>query len=206
MLNPHSPNTNKATIYLIDDDEDVRGSLKLALERMNYQTKDFLSPEKFLHQAHEIQSPGVILLDMKMPEMSRVDVQNQLIKLGVKTPIIFISGQSRPQQIIDGMRNGAYQFLLKPFELLDLKVFIEKALEDDDKDRHLIARFHTLTPKEKETFQELADGKLIKHIALDRNVSESVIKLHKARAMEKLGIKTLQAPTSIHRKLQQLLK
>jgi two-component system response regulator FixJ len=173
---------------------------------MNYQTKIFSSPEKFLHQAHEIQSPGVILLDMQMPEMSGVDVQNQLIKLGVKTPIIFISGQSRPQQIIDGMRNGAYQFLLKPFELLELKVFIEKTLEDDDKDRHLIARFHTLTPKEKETFQELADGKLIKHIALDRNVSESVIKPHKARAMEKLGIKTLQALTSTHRKLQQLLK
>jgi FixJ family two-component response regulator len=197
---------NNATIYIVDDDEGMRNSLKLALEQMKYRIKAFSSPELFLHNAQDIESPGVVLLDMQMPEITGVEIQNELMKMGICTPIIFMSGQSRPQQIIDSMRNGAYHFLLKPFDLGTLKECIEKALKKDDKNRVLITKYNALTPKEKETFQELASGKLIKQIALQRKVSESVIKLHKARAMEKLGIKSLQALTLVHEELQQHLK
>ncbi|MBU3556210.1 response regulator transcription factor [Polynucleobacter sp. Ross1-W9] len=190
-----------SVIYLIDDDDEMRDSLSGALKRMHYSVTSFSSANDFIESVRFPKSPSVILLDMQMPQMSGIQLQEWLMSNNCQTPIIFISGQSHPQQIIDGLHNGAYRFLLKPFELHELKDFIDGAMAMDEGRDRLDTAYAKLTPREKEVFIELAKGRLVKQIALDRGVSESVIKLHKAQAMKKLGAKSLQALANFYKAL-----
>ena len=120
-------------------------------------------------------------------------------------PIIFISGRSQPQQIIQGMKKGALDFLLKPFELGDLVRSIEEALatmqlitKASDERRRLDERFASLTKREREVFRAIGEGEMLKDIAIRLGVSNSVIKFHKANLMQKLDCKSLSELVSIH--------
>ncbi|TDR30414.1 response regulator transcription factor [Hydromonas duriensis] len=188
-------------IYIIDDNDEMRRSLSSALKNMEYSTIEFSSAIDFLDKVESPAVPAVILLDMQMVNMSGIELQERLIAKQCHTPIIFISGESRPQQIIDSLHNGAYRFLLKPFDLTLLKELIDKALTWDKEKNMLVTAYSSLTAREKEVFVALANGKMVKQIALEREVSESVIKLHKAQVMKKFDIKSLQALTSIYNKL-----
>jgi FixJ family two-component response regulator len=184
-------------IYLVDDDATMRSSLTSALTRFNYEVSSYDSAINFLENIDTIIYPAVVLLDMQMPEMNGLELQDQMIKLNINCPTIFISGQSHPQQIIKALNNGANNFLLKPFLISDLLKSIKESMDFDRSYRVLHEKFLTLTPREKEVFMELADGKMLKDIAANWSVSESVIKLHKAHLMKKLDVETLQDLTKI---------
>lgn len=184
-------------IHIIDDDELMRSSLTLALTRFNYKVSTYHSAKEFLEKLDTLSYPAVVLLDMQMPEMNGLELQDEMISANVRCPIIFISGQSHPQQIIQALNRGANNFLLKPFLIEDLLKSIQECIEIDRTYQTLNEKFLTLTPREKEVFVELANGKLLKQIAINWSVSESVVKLHKAHLMEKLDASTLQDLTKI---------
>ena len=116
----------KGHIYLIDDDPSIRRSLAYSLSSVRYSIQTFDSPTAFLRDALPI-TPAVILLDIRMPGMNGLSLQNEMIARGRKTPIIFISGESQPTEIIEAMKKGAVDFLIKPFGLEPLLEAIDFA-------------------------------------------------------------------------------
>jgi len=117
-------------IYLIDDDESMRTSLTRMLREVGYMVEDHSSALTFLEKSIPV-SPAVILLDMQMPDMTGLDLQEKLLQLGRKTPIVFVSGQSHPHQIVKGPKKGALDFLFKPFNLEDLLKAVAEAIDFD---------------------------------------------------------------------------
>ena len=113
--------TKVGHIYLIDDDESMRTSLGRMLKDVGYIVEEFSSALTFLEHSVPV-APAVILLDMQMPDMAGLDLQEQLLKYGRKTPIVFVSGQSHPHQIVQGLKKGALDFLFKPFNLEELLI------------------------------------------------------------------------------------
>jgi FixJ family two-component response regulator len=168
------------------------------LRELGYNVHDFASAKAFI--AHSVPiSPAVILLDMQMPDMTGLDLQEELARIGRKTPIVFISGQSHPQQIVKSLKKGALDFLFKPFNLEDLLNSVADAIEFDrrqfkrvSKDVEVKRYFATLTPREKEVCRLLVEGLLNKEIAVKLGTTDATIKVHKARVMEKMRADSLQ--------------
>jgi FixJ family two-component response regulator len=136
---------------------------------------------------------------MQMPDVSGLDLMERLEKLGRKTPIVFLSGQSHPQQIVKGLKKGALDFLFKPFNIEELLQAIDQAIEYDQKQlkRHLkeseIKRnYNSLTPREREVCGLLVEGLMNKEIAERLGTTDATIKVHKARVMEKMQANSLQ--------------
>lgn len=141
-------------VYLVDDDESMRTSLSRMLQELDYNVHDFASAKAFIEHSVPI-SPAVILLDMQMPDMTGLDLQEELVRIGRKTPIIFVSGQSHPQQIVKSLKKGLW-ILFKPFNLEDLLNSVADAIEFDrrqlkrvSKDVEVKRYFATLTPVKK---------------------------------------------------------
>jgi FixJ family two-component response regulator len=169
------------------------------LRELGYNVHDFASAKDFIEHSVPI-SPAVILLDMQMPDMTGLDLQEELARIGRKTPIVFISGQSHPQQIVKSLKKGAMDFLFKPFNLEDLLNSVADAIEFDrrqlkrvSKDVEVKRYFATLTPREKEVCHLLVQGLLNKDIAVRLGTTDATIKVHKARVMEKMRADSLQA-------------
>ena len=186
------------TVYLIDDDNSMRDSLARMLRDVGYSIQDFESATSFLQNSLPV-APAVIVLDMQMPDVSGLDLMERLEKLGRKTPIVFLSGQSHPQQIVKGLKKGALDFLFKPFNIDELLQAIDQALEYDQKqlkrnlkDSEIKRNFNTLTPREKEVCILLVEGLMNKEIAERLGTTDATIKVHKARVMEKMQAHSLQ--------------
>ncbi len=186
-------------VYLVDDDASMRTSLCRMLRELGYNVHDFASAKDFIEHSVPI-SPAVILLDLQMPDMTGLDLQEELARIGRKTPIVFISGQSHPQQIVKSLKKGAMDFLFKPFNLEDLLNSVADAIEFDrrqlkrvSKDVEVKRYFATLTPREKEVCHLLVQGLLNKDIAVRLGTTDATIKVHKARVMEKMRADSLQA-------------
>ncbi len=186
------------TVYLIDDDNSMRDSLARMLRDVGYSIQDFESATSFLQNSLPV-APAVIILDMQMPDVSGLDLMERLEKLGRKTPIVFLSGQSHPQQIVKGLKKGALDFLFKPFNIDELLQAIDQALEYDQKqlkrnlkDGEIKRNFNTLTPREKEVCTLLVEGLMYKEIAERLGTTDATIKVHKARVMEKMQAHSVQ--------------
>ena len=186
------------TIYLIDDDNSMRDSLARMLRDVGYTVQDFESATSFLQNSLPV-APAVIVLDMQMPDLNGLDLMERLEKLGRKTPIVFLSGQSHPQQIVKGLKKGALDFLFKPFNIDELLQAIDQALDYDQKqlkrnlkDGEIKRNFNTLTPREKEVCTLLVEGLMNKEIAERLGTTDATIKVHKARVMEKMQAHSLQ--------------
>ena len=186
------------TIYLIDDDNSMRDSLARMLRDVGYTVQDFESATSFLQNSLPV-APAVIVLDMQMPDVNGLDLMEQLEKLGRKSPIVFLSGQSHPQQIVKGLKKGALDFLFKPFNIDELLRAIDQALDYDQKqlkrnlkDGEIKRNFNTLTPREKEVCTLLVEGLMNKEIAERLGTTDATIKVHKARVMEKMQAHSLQ--------------
>lgn len=186
------------TVYLIDDDNSMRDSLARMLRDVGYSIQDFESATSFLQNSLPV-APAVIVLDMQMPDVNGLDLMERLEKLGRKTPIVFLSGQSHPQQIVKGLKKGALDFLFKPFNIDELLQAIDQALEYDHrqlkrnlKDGEIKRNFNTLTPREKEVCTLLVEGLMNKEIAERLGTTDATIKVHKARVMEKMQAHSLQ--------------
>ena len=186
------------TIYLIDDDNSMRDSLARMLRDVGYTVQDFESATSFLQNSLPV-APAVIVLDMQMPDVNGLDLMERLEKLGRKSPIVFLSGQSHPQQIVKGLKKGALDFLFKPFNIDELLRAIDQALEYDQKqlkrnlkDGEIKRNFNTLTPREKEVCTLLVEGLMNKEIAERLGTTDATIKVHKARVMDKMQAHSLQ--------------
>ena len=176
----------------------MRVSLTRMLRDLGYLVEDYASATIFLEKSVPV-APAVILLDMQMPDMTGLDLQEKLVKLGHKTPIIFVSGQSHPHQIVQGLKKGAVDFLFKPFNLEELLKAIADAL---DFDSHQLKRvsmdvetrrdYVSLTPREREVCTWLVKGLLNKDIAVKLGTTDATIKVHKSRVMEKMHTDSVQ--------------
>jgi len=190
--------TDIGHIYLIDDDESMRTSLARMLGEVGYQVQEYASATEFLEKSLPL-APAVILLDMQMPDVTGLDLQKQLVGLGRKTPIVFISGQSHPHQIVQALKNGAIDFLFKPFNLEELLQAINEALKFDQRQLKSLTKeietkknYALLTPREKEVSALLVKGFLNKEIAQQLGISKATIKVHKARVIEKMQVTSMQ--------------
>lgn len=187
----------KGHIYLIDDDPSIRRSLAYSLSSVRYSIQTFDSPSAFLRDALPI-TPAVILLDIRMPDMTGLALQNEMIARGRQTPIIFISGESQPSEIIEAMKKGAVDFLIKPFRLEALMNAIDLALQQDKQlqNQKIISlnvreRFMRLTDKEREVCRWMIKGYGNKEIANMNGSAPATVKLHRSRVLEKMGCNNL---------------
>jgi FixJ family two-component response regulator len=191
--------TKVGHIFLIDDDKSMRISLARMLRELGYLVEDYASASSFLEKSVPV-SPAVILLDMLMPEATGLDLQEKLLELGRKTPIIFISGQSQPHQIVSGLKKGAVDFLFKPFNLEELLKAIVDAIDFDSRQLKRISLdveakrdYTSLTPREREVCGWLVKGLLNKDIAVKLGTTDATIKVHKSRVMDKMHADSLQS-------------
>jgi len=185
-------------IYVIDDDPSMRSSLSRMLINYGYSVSVFERPENFIEESIPV-SPAAILLDMRMPTMLGTELQKQLNQLGRNTPIIFISGESMPHEIVTAMKQGAIDFLFKPFNLDDLLKAVASAVEKDKgvfkvtvQSMTVTQRYESLTPREKQVCALLVDGLMNKDIAVRLGTTDATIKVHKSRVMEKMQADSLQ--------------
>lgn len=190
--------TKAGHIYLIDDDESMRLSLTRMLRELGYLVEDYASARVFIEKSVPV-SPAVILLDMQMPDMTGLDLQESLLKLGRKTPIVFVSGQSHPHQIVQGLKKGALDFLFKPFNLEELLKAVADAIDYDSNQLRRVSMdvetkrdYERLTPREREVCVWLVKGLLNKDIAIKLGTTDATIKVHKARVMEKMHADSIQ--------------
>ena len=185
-------------IYVIDDDASMRSSLSRMLINYGYSESVFERPEDFIEESIPV-SPAAILLDMRMPTMPGTELQKRLNELGRNTPIIFISGESMPHEIVTAMKQGAIDFLFKPFNLDDLLKAVASAVEKDKEvfkvtvqSMTVTQRYESLTPREKQVCALLVDGLMNKDIAVRLGTTDATIKVHKSRVMEKMQADSLQ--------------
>lgn len=185
-------------VYVIDDNKVVAMAISDTLQRLGYSTEVYNDPLVFLRESMPV-SPAVILLDMRMPSMSGVELQKRLLELGRKTPIIFISGEWQSSEIVMGMKQGALDFLFKPFNLDELLTVIQKALSKDlqnslatSRQLSMRERYNSLTPREKEVCALLVAGLLSKQVAAQLGITNATIKVHKSRVLEKMQTTSLQ--------------
>lgn len=182
----------KPSVYVIDDDPSVRDGLDSLLRSVGYDVGSFASPRDFL--AHRRSNgPSCLVLDVRMPDASGLDFQDELARSSNPLPIIFLTGHGDVPMSVRAMKAGAVEFLLKPFREQDLLDAIRQALEKDRVRLHqdaaaadLRERFATLTTREREVMALVARGRLNKQIAAELGLSEITVKVHRGQAMRKM--------------------
>ncbi len=186
-----------ATAIVIDDDDAVRSSLKLLLRSVKLPVAVYASAQEFLPK-YSVDQPGCLIVDVRMPGMSGLELQQQLNLRGAMIPVIFITGHGDISMAVEAMRHGAFDFLPKPFRDQDLLDRIQKALEKDARNRREVAQverirqqFESLTPREREVLELVTSGKANKVMAADLGVSQRTIEIHRARVMEKMQANSL---------------
>jgi FixJ family two-component response regulator len=188
--------TLRPVIHVVDDDESVRGAMKRLLVAAGYGVQTYASAGEFLlHPPQD--TPGCLLLDLRMPGPSGLDLQESLVRHGVRLPVIFFTGHGDLATGIRAMKAGAVDFLTKPVERKPLLAAIENALRADaarrasrGADADLRARFAQLTAREREVFELVIAGQLNKQIAGALGIAERTVKAQRAQVMTKLGAAT----------------
>lgn len=184
-------------VYVVDDNPEIRDHLGALLQRCGYSVSTYQSAEDFIDRSIEI-TPAVLLLDMRLPGLSGAELQEKLNAAGRGTPIIFISGESRNQEIIDGFRAGAVEFLWKPFPVEALLKAIDSAMEKDRqreyrmlKSRAVGQRIRRLTPREREFMGLMLDGHTNKEISAMVGVTADNVKKYRASILDKMNVGSL---------------
>ncbi len=187
------------TVFVVDDDEAIRDSLEVLLKTVGLNATTFGSGDEFL-EAYDAGWEGCILLDIRMPGTSGMEVQKRLVESGCRLPIIFITGHGDIPMAVEAMHVGAFDFIQKPFRDQDLLDRIDEALaareeqEQQSTRKHTIQKqFQTLTPREQEVMQLVVHGSANKVIAMDLGVSQRTVEIHRARVMEKMQARSLAA-------------
>jgi FixJ family two-component response regulator len=185
------------TIFLVDDDAGVLKALSRLLRARGYEVRSFASPREFL-ACHDAAVPGCAVLDVALPGLDGLALQQTLTVEGSHRPVVFITGKGDIPTSVRAMKAGAIDFLTKPVSDKDLLEAIAGAQEQDAKSRRshaelasIQAKIMTLTPREREVLTHVITGRLNKQIAGDLGTVEKTIKVHRSRVMEKLGVRTV---------------
>ncbi|HSM32417.1 MAG TPA: response regulator transcription factor [Woeseiaceae bacterium] len=185
------------TVFIVDDDEGVREGLSLLLDTVGQSCELYENGQEFL-DAYDGEKRGCLVLDIRMPRMTGLDLQKKLLEAGSTLPVIFITGHGDIPMAVEAMRRGALDFIRKPFREHDLLERINEALSIDENayrkaqdHQDLAERFATLSEREREVFDRVADGHMNKVIAGDLAISERTVEVHRGQVMKKLGVRTL---------------
>ena len=186
-----------STIYIVDDDEAVRDSLRWLLEANGYAVRSFAGAEEFL-AAYDPDQVGVLIADIRMPGMSGLELQETLIARKAPLPIVFITGHGDVPMAVSTMKKGAVDFLEKPFNEADLRALVANMLEqarervrEAHAQRDQQAVLGRLTAREQQVLERIVAGRLNKQIAGDLNISIKTVEAHRANIMEKLEVTTV---------------
>lgn len=188
---------SEQTVFIVDDDEGIREGLSLLMESVGQACELYPSALEFLEK-YDQNKRGCLVLDIRMPRMSGLDLQAKLIEQDSDLPIIFITGHGDIPMAVQAMRRGALDFIRKPFREQDLLDRINEALEVDAGNRRsqldrqeLSNQINALSERELEVFHRVASGQMNKVIAFDLGISERTVEVHRSHVMEKLGVRTL---------------
>jgi len=189
--------TKEQTVYIVDDDADVREGFGLLMETVGQPYKAYASAVAFLEDFHDSMR-GCLVLDIRMPRMSGIELQQKLIEQDSLLPIIFITGHGDIPLAVEAMRRGALDFIRKPFREQNLLDRINEALDIEDGKRRtqldkqqVLDLFSSLSERELEVLELVAEGKMNKVVAQDLGISERTVEVHRSHIMHKLGVQTL---------------
>jgi len=193
MNTPHTA----STVYIVDDDEAVRDSLRWLLEANTYRVKAYPSAEAFLADYRDDQ-PGVLIVDVRMPGMSGLQLQEELIARKSPMPVVFITGHGDVPMAVNTMKKGAVDFLEKPFNETDLREIVSRMFDMANVNLHKLqaqreheAMLARLTAREQQVLERIVAGRLNKQIADDLGISIKTVEAHRANIMEKLQVTTV---------------
>jgi len=180
-------------IFIVDDDDGVRASLRVLLKSVGIAATPLASAQEFL-ASYQPSQPGCLLLDIRMPGMSGLELQAELNVRGVIIPVIFITGHGDVPMAVEAMQHGAFDFLQKPFRDQDVIDRVQKALARDRENRDALqsherirALLKSLTPREREVLDLMASGKANKVMATELGLSPRTVEIHRAHVMEKMA-------------------
>ena len=183
---------DEAIVFIIDDDAHMRAAMERLLKSVGLHAETFATPQEFLRRKTS-DNPSCLVLDVRLPGMSGLDVQRKLIDSGIQIPVIFISGHGDIPMTVKAMKSGAVEFLTKPFRDQDLLDAIQQALELENESRQqqheiqkLKDRYETLTAREREVMGLLVSGMLTKQIASRLGTSEITAQVHRGQVMRKM--------------------
>ena len=190
-------NNVDATVFVVDDDDAVRDSLRDLLDSVGLPVETFESARSFL-TTYQLGKAGCLVLDIRMPGMSGLELQDRLNERGSRLPIVFITGHGDVPMAVAAMKRGAVDFIQKPFRDQELLDRINLALEhnqqqrDAEEVRHdIVERIANLTPREREVMEMVVQGKANKVIAIDLGLSQRTVEVHRAHVMDKMKTRTL---------------
>ena len=185
-------------VFVVDDDPSIRESLNLLLSSAGYGVKTFGSSKEFLESERDSPGPACLVLDIKMPGLSGLDLQKELKSRNYDIPIIFITGHGDIPMSVQAMKKGAVDFLPKPFDDGELLGAVNEAFLKDsqaradlDEQKHIMQRLDSLTTREHEVLSYLITGMLNKQIAYELNISERTVKAHRKQVLDKMGVDSL---------------
>jgi FixJ family two-component response regulator len=185
-------------VYLVDDNAEIRFHLKALLVNKGYNVHEFEGAQAFLDGHVQLERPCVLVLDMRMPKLSGLDLQNHLKHQNIFIPIIFISGESQHQEIINAMKGGAIEFLWKPFKSDDLLAAIQRGINLDTANTNLIQRKSklyalqtSLTRQENKIFLLMIKGLGNKDIGKELGIFSDTVKKHRAQVLDKMQVNNL---------------
>jgi FixJ family two-component response regulator len=180
------------TVFVVDDDDAVRNSLRLLLKSAGLASEVAGSAQDFL-AGYDAAQPGCLVLDVRMPGMSGLEMQHELNMRGATLPVIFITGHGDIPMAVEAMQHGAFDFLQKPFRDSDLLERVQRALERDAQNRtrlrhtdRIRERLASLSPREREVLELVTQGKANKMVAGDLGVSQRTVEIHRAHVMQKM--------------------
>ena len=181
-------------VFVVDDDPSIRKSLERLIKSAGLDVVTFATADEFLDR-HSHKGPSCLVLDVKMPGLNGLELQEKLLLEKYDMPIIFITGHGDIPMSVKAIKKGAIDFLSKPFDEKDLLGAVREALERDSKARtvreereHIHRRLESLTPREYEILTYVITGMLNKQIAYTLKISEKTVKVHRARVMDKMGV------------------
>ena len=184
-------------VFVIDDDPSIREAIDSLIRSVGINVRTFGSAQEFMASKRP-DAPACLVLDVRMPGLSGLDLQRELANAGIRIPVIFITGHGDIPMSVRAMKAGAVEFLTKPFRDQDLLDAISQAIERDRAERvqfaevvELQRRFEELTPREREVMEQVVAGLLNKQIANRLNISEVTVKLHRHQVMEKMKAQSL---------------
>ncbi|HUA52507.1 MAG TPA: response regulator transcription factor [Candidatus Sulfotelmatobacter sp.] len=189
--------SERAVVHVVDDDASMRAALEELFDSVGLETQTYATARDFM-AANLADRPGCIIIDVRLPDMNGLDFQAQLAQLGVRLPVVMMTGHGNIPMSVRAMKRGAVDFLPKPFHDQDMLDAVMAAIERDRERRTVdgdIAqvrhRFGTLSPREQQVMLLVTTGKMNKQVAAELGISEITVKIHRAAAMRKMDARTL---------------